>query len=163
MTIGSLQAHFKINSEGTDNIQEPDRTWDRSWWIWWGRYIREKLLVSVLFAEVCMVLGWTSVKELSHYLWTRKLEAAFRNDAHFLATTRIFWGQPRRVHPRTRPAYADPSRQRAWCCLEHQQDYGDTLGAIRPAMPGAIILGDYVIDNGNGLSHNHEFGESNGP
>lgn len=58
----------------------------------------------------------------------------------------------------TRPAEVDPSRQHARQCLEHQQEYRDILRAITSVMPGAIVMGDYVIDDGDSLS-----GDRSGP
>ncbi|KAL3821499.1 hypothetical protein ACJIZ3_007404 [Penstemon smallii] len=55
----------------------------------------------------------------------------------------------RRVHPTIHPADVDPSRQRAWSRLENQREYNDIVSAIQSAMPGAVVLGDYVIDNGD--------------
>lgn len=54
----------------------------------------------------------------------------------------------RRAHPTTRPSNIDPSRQQAWRRLEHQSDYADIVSAIRSAMPGAVVLGDFVVEDG---------------
>lgn len=68
----------------------------------------------------------------------------------------------RRVHPTTRPADVDPSRRRAWHHLEHQRDYADIVSAIRSAMPGAVVLGDYAIEGGEIFSHDRETSEPSG-
>ncbi|KAK6141561.1 hypothetical protein DH2020_024693 [Rehmannia glutinosa] len=65
----------------------------------------------------------------------------------------------RRVHPTVRPADVDPSRQRAWRRLEHRTEYNDIVSAVRSAMPGAIVLGDYVIENGDRVSVERDRGE----
>ncbi|XP_072987553.1 uncharacterized protein [Typha latifolia] len=111
------------------------------------------------------VMGWMIVKEARHYL-DQKSRTCSRESCTFLGNYRELRRHARRVHPTTRPAEVDPSRQRAWRRLEHQREYGDILSAIRSAMPGAVVFGDYVIDNGDGLSRDRESsgsGEGSGP
>ncbi|XP_073101543.1 uncharacterized protein [Elaeis guineensis] len=111
------------------------------------------------------VIGWMIVKEARQYL-DQKPRACSRESCSFSGNYMELRRHARRVHPLTRPADVDPSRQRAWRRLEHQREYGDILSAIRSAMPGAIVLGDYVIDNGDGLSRDRESygsGEGAGP
>ncbi|XP_020084033.1 uncharacterized protein LOC109707285 isoform X1 [Ananas comosus] len=114
------------------------------------------------------VKGWMIISEARQYL-DQKSRACSRESCAFSGNYRELRRHARRVHPTTRPAEVDPSRQRAWRRLEHQREYGDILSAIRSAMPGAIVFGDYIIENGDGgLSVNDrdssQSGEgSNGP
>ncbi|XP_019705643.1 uncharacterized protein [Elaeis guineensis] len=111
------------------------------------------------------VMGWMIAQEARQYL-DQKPRACSRESCSFSGNYRELRRHARRVHPLTRPGDVDPSRQRAWRRLEHQREYGDILSAIRSAMPGAIVLGDYVIDNGDGLSRDRESngsGEGGGP
>ncbi|XP_008800571.2 uncharacterized protein LOC103714898 [Phoenix dactylifera] len=155
------------DSEGNDNILGPDRYLETQ--------VEERITLNesggedrseqnCLKCPLCrgMVMGWTIVKEARHYL-DQKIRSCSQESCSFSGNYKELRRHARRVHPMTRPAYVDPSRQHAWRRLEHQQEFGDILSAIRSAMPGAFILGDYVIDNGDGLSHEHELGESNGP
>lgn len=94
------------------------------------------------------VIGFKIVKEARQYL-DLKQRICSRESCSFSGNYRELRRHARRIHPTTRPTDVDPSRQRAWRHLEHQREYGDIVSAIRSAMPGAIVLGDYVIDNGD--------------
>lgn len=94
------------------------------------------------------VRGIKIVKEAREYL-DLKQRTCSRESCLFSGNYRELRRHARRVHPMTRPADVDPSRQRAWHHLEHQREYGDIVSAIRSAMPGAIMLGDYVVDDGD--------------
>ncbi|KAJ4968337.1 hypothetical protein NE237_015038 [Protea cynaroides] len=96
------------------------------------------------------VRGWKIVKEARGYL-DLKHRSCSRESCSFFGNYRELRRHARMVHPTTRPADVDPSRQRAWRHLEHQREYGDIVSAIRSAMPGAVVLGDYVIESGDGL------------
>ncbi|KAE8703984.1 Small nuclear ribonucleoprotein family protein [Hibiscus syriacus] len=45
----------------------------------------------------------------------------------------------------------------------HQRGYDDTVSAIRSAMPGAVVVGDYVIEDGDRLAGERENGTEQGP
>lgn len=111
------------------------------------------------------VMGWMIAKEAREYL-DLKTRSCSRESCSFSGNYRELRRHARRVHPTTRPGDVDPTRQRAWHRLEHQREYGDILSAIRSAMPGAIVLGDYVIDGADSLSRergNSGSGEGSGP
>ncbi|KAG0453146.1 hypothetical protein HPP92_025810 [Vanilla planifolia] len=108
------------------------------------------------------VLGWMVVKEARQYL-DLKTRICSRESCSFSGNYRELRRHARRVHPSTRPVDIDPSRQRAWRRLEDQREYGDILSAVRSAMPGAIVFGDYVIESGSeALPRDREFGERGG-
>ncbi|ERN15889.1 hypothetical protein AMTRI_Chr07g25480 [Amborella trichopoda] len=96
-----------------------------------------------------LVLGWKIVKEARRYM-DSKPRSCSRESCTFSGNYRELRRHARRDHPTIRPTEADPSRQRAWRRLEHQREYGDIVSAIRSAMPNAIVLGDYVIEGGDG-------------
>ncbi|THU64551.1 hypothetical protein C4D60_Mb01t27640 [Musa balbisiana] len=104
-----------------------------------------------------VVLGWMIVKEARQYL-DQKLRSCSRESCSYSGNYQELRIHARRIHPTTRPAEVDPSRQRAWRHLEHQQEYSDILSAIRSALPGSVVLGDYVINDGENLS-----GDRNAP
>ncbi|CDP03849.1 unnamed protein product [Coffea canephora] len=97
------------------------------------------------------VLGWKVVEEARRYL-NLKHRSCSRESCSFSGNYRELRRHARRVHPTVRPADIDPSRQRAWRRLQDQREYDDIVSAIRSAMPGAIVLGDYVIENGDRFS-----------
>eukprot|EP01018_Ginkgo_biloba_P031532 Gb_16969 [translate_table: standard] len=96
------------------------------------------------------VSGWKVVEEARQYL-NSKTRSCSRESCSFSGTYEELRKHARSDHPTTRPSEIDPSRQRAWRHLEHQRDYGDVLSTIRSAMPGAVVLGDYVIDGEDGI------------
>ncbi|OMO51903.1 hypothetical protein COLO4_37468 [Corchorus olitorius] len=94
------------------------------------------------------ILGWEVVEEARKYLNLKKRSCS-RESCSFSGNYQELRRHARRVHPTTRPSDIDPSRERAWRRLEHQREYGDIVSAIRSAMPGAVVVGDYVIENGD--------------
>ncbi|KQJ81534.1 uncharacterized protein LOC100843732 [Brachypodium distachyon] len=117
-----------------------------------------------LMCPVCRgtVEGWEIIKDARQYL-DEKPRACSREACTFSGNYSALRRHARRVHPTTRPADVDPSRRRAWHRLEHQREYGDILSAIRSAMPGAVVLGDYVIEGGDMSSHDREGSGPNQP
>ncbi|XP_011083112.1 uncharacterized protein LOC105165711 isoform X1 [Sesamum indicum] len=94
------------------------------------------------------VLGWKVVEEVRNYL-NLKSRSCSRESCSFIGNYRELRRHARRVHPTVRPADVDPSRQRAWRRLEDQREYNDIVSTIRSAMPGAVVVGDYVIESGD--------------
>ncbi|KAL0913613.1 hypothetical protein M5K25_017086 [Dendrobium thyrsiflorum] len=109
-----------------------------------------------------IVLGWMIVNEARQYL-NLKPRSCSRESCLFTGNYMELRRHARKVHPSSRPVDVDPSRQKAWRHLENQREHGDILSAIGSAMPGAIVLGDYVIDNGDALSRERDFGGVGGP
>ncbi|CAA0815260.1 Protein of unknown function (DUF1644 [Striga hermonthica] len=93
------------------------------------------------------VLEWKVVEEARKYL-NLKPRACSRESCSFSGNYRELRGHARRVHPAARPADVDPSRQRAWRRLEDQREYNDIVSAISSAVPGAVVVGDYMIEGG---------------
>ncbi|GAV70673.1 DUF1644 domain-containing protein [Cephalotus follicularis] len=98
------------------------------------------------------ILGWEVVDEARKYLNLKKRSCS-REACSFVGNYQELRRHARRVHPSTRPSDIDPSRERAWRRLEQQRDYGDIISTIRAAMPGAVVVGDYVIENGDRFSY----------
>ncbi|XP_044502701.1 uncharacterized protein LOC123223564 [Mangifera indica] len=103
------------------------------------------------------IQGWEVVEEARKYLNLKKRSCA-RESCTFVGNYQELRRHARRVHPTTRPSDVDPSRERAWRRLVHQREYGDIVSAIRSSMPGAVVVGDYVIENGERLSAERESG-----
>ncbi|KAK9140683.1 hypothetical protein Scep_010364 [Stephania cephalantha] len=132
----------------------------------YGDMIGGNLTDSNLKCPLCrgIVKGWKIVPEARQYL-DLKQRSCYSDSCSFVGNYIELRRHARRIHPTARPAVVDPSRQRAWRNLEHQQEYGDIVSAIRSAMPGAVVLGDYVIESGDGFASERETdsGEGNGP
>ncbi|XP_078442022.1 cellulose synthase, putative (DUF1644) [Wolffia australiana] len=94
------------------------------------------------------VIGFRIEEELRHYL-DQKPRACSRESCAFSGCYRELRRHARRAHPAARPAAADPSRQRAWRRLERERELGDVISALHAASPGAVVIGDYVIDGAN--------------
>lgn len=105
------------------------------------------------------VLGWKVMDEARKYL-DMKPRSCYRESCSFVGNYSELRRHARRVHPTARPADVDPSRERAWQRLEDRREYDDIVSAIHTAMPGAIVLGDYVIENGDRLVSERGIGES---
>lgn len=103
------------------------------------------------------VLGWKVVEEVRTYL-DHKNRSCSRESCSFTGNYQDLRRHARRTHPTTRPSDTDPSRERAWRRLENQREYGDIVSAIRSAMPGAVVVGDYVIENGDRFAGERETG-----
>ena len=99
------------------------------------------------------VLGFRIEEDLRQYV-DRKPRTCSRESCTFSGNYRELRRHARRAHPSVRPAVADPSRQREWRRLEHEREVGDIISAIQASSPGAVVVGDYVIDSttadGNG-------------
>lgn len=108
------------------------------------------------------VLGWDVVEEARKHL-NLKRRSCSRESCSFSGNYQELRRHARRVHPTTRPSNIDPSRERAWQRLEHQRELGDVVSAIRSAIPGAVVVGDYVIENGDRLGGERAGGDANGP
>ncbi|KAL5702514.1 hypothetical protein ACHQM5_027726 [Ranunculus cassubicifolius] len=106
------------------------------------------------------VKSWEIIEEARQYLDLKQRSCSLES-CSFSGNYGDLRRHARRVHPTTRPAIVDPSRQRSWRHIENQREYGDIVSAIRSAMPGAIVLGDYVIETGDNNNDNRS--ERNGP
>ncbi|XP_022865010.1 uncharacterized protein LOC111384901 [Olea europaea var. sylvestris] len=130
--------------------------------ILWERFYRETNMEkpkprSNLRCPLCRgsVLRWKVVEDARMYL-NLKSRSCSRESCPFSGNYGELRRHARSVHPTVCPADIDPSRQQAWQCLEEQRVNNDIVSAIRSSMPGAIVLGDYVIDNGDRLSGERE-------
>lgn len=111
------------------------------------------------------VHSWEVVEEVRDYLNTKKRSCS-RESCSFVGNYLELRLHARRVHPTTHPSVVDPTRERAWRHFERQREYGDIVSAIRSAIPGAVVVGDYVIENGDGRSSSDRegsLGDANGP
>ncbi|KAK4768217.1 hypothetical protein SAY87_003358 [Trapa incisa] len=95
------------------------------------------------------VLRWEVVQEARNYL-NLKSRSCSRETCSFTGNYMELRRHARRVHPMVRPSDIDPSREQEWRRLENQRAYGDIVSAIHSAIPGAVVVGDYVIENGDG-------------
>ncbi|XP_024538233.1 uncharacterized protein LOC9639100 isoform X2 [Selaginella moellendorffii] len=108
------------------------------------------------------VSGWKVVERARQKLNVKRRGCAHDSCAYVGAYDQLR-KHARYVHPYARPSEVDPARQRDWWRLESQRDLGDVFSTIQSAMPGATIVGDYVIEDGDeedeerDEEHEHEF------
>ncbi|GMH20419.1 hypothetical protein Nepgr_022260 [Nepenthes gracilis] len=93
------------------------------------------------------VLGWNVLEEARKYLDVKRRSCS-QESCSFVGNYWELRKHARSVHPLARPGEIDPSRQRSWRRLEHRREFDDIVSSIRSAMPGAIVLGDYIIETG---------------
>ncbi len=110
--------------------------------------------VGDLLCPLCRgkVEGWRVVDAARQHL-NRKIRNCAHEACGFSGPYEDLRKHARGMHPSARPCDVDPARQRDWRQLERARDLGDVLSTIQSAMPGATVLGDYVID---GDEEDHE-------
>jgi hypothetical protein len=91
------------------------------------------------------VSGWIPAGDVRQYL-DNKLRTCSHDSCKLTGTYEQLREHARTAHMLTKPAHVDLSRKRSWDRLEREQEVGDVISAIRSQVPGAIIVGDYVIE-----------------
>lgn len=107
------------------------------------------------------VSGWIPAGEVRKFL-DEKLRICSHDSCNFLGTYEQLREHARTAHLLAKPAHVDISRKRSWDRLEREQEFGDVISAIRSENPGAIIVGDYVIETRDALSPHEDSGEESG-
>ncbi|XP_008650993.1 uncharacterized protein [Zea mays] len=104
------------------------------------------------------VSGWIPAGDVRQYL-DNKLRTCSHESCKFTGTYEQLREHARTAHVLTEPAHVDLSRKRAWDRLEREQEVGDVISAIRSQVPGAIIVGDYVIETRDDMSPDIDSGD----
>uniref|UniRef100_A0A0D9WY33 Uncharacterized protein n=1 Tax=Leersia perrieri TaxID=77586 RepID=A0A0D9WY33_9ORYZ len=104
------------------------------------------------------VSGWIPAGEVRKYL-NEKLRACSHDFCKFVGTYEQLREHARTAHLLANPAHVDLSRKRTWDRLEREQEFGDVISAIRSQNPGAIIVGDYVIETRDVMSPDENTGD----
>ncbi|XP_073390889.1 uncharacterized protein [Physcomitrium patens] len=107
------------------------------------------------------VKGWKVVEAARSHL-NQKLRSCAQESCNFSGPYEELRKHARCTHPLARPSEIDRTRQDRWIQLERQRDLGDVLSTIQSTMPGATVLGDYVID-GDGEGDDEEGDENDFP
>ncbi|KAL6499567.1 hypothetical protein OROGR_027477 [Orobanche gracilis] len=157
LTPGSPHPHLSINFSSVDS--------DLSGRLDFGEVsIHNKLEEGMnLKCPLCRgsVLGWEVVEKVRKYL-NLKPRSCSRESCSFSGNYQNLRRHARRVHPTVRPADIDPSRQRAWRRLEDQREYNDIVSAIHSAVPGSVVVGDYMIESGERITSERDRGGEGG-
>ncbi|KAJ1264560.1 hypothetical protein BS78_08G010500 [Paspalum vaginatum] len=104
------------------------------------------------------VSGWIPAGDVRQYL-DNKLRTCSHDSCKFAGTYEQLREHARTVHLLTKPVHVDLSRKRTWDRLEREQEVGDVISAIRSQIPGAIIVGDYVIETRDEMSPDIDSGD----
>lgn len=107
--------------------------------------------ISELLCPLCRekVKGWTVVDPARHYLNSKK-RACTQENCSFVGTYKEIKKHVKIEHPKACPRDVDPSVVEKWKKLERERDLSDVFSTIRANMPGAVVLGDYVIEGNLG-------------
>eukprot|EP00268_Persea_americana_P033673 TRINITY_DN3331_c0_g2_i1.p1 TRINITY_DN3331_c0_g2~~TRINITY_DN3331_c0_g2_i1.p1 ORF type:complete len:338 (-),score=77.46 TRINITY_DN3331_c0_g2_i1:244-1257(-) len=108
-----------------------------------------KLEVIELPCPLCrgQVKGWTVVEAACQFLNAKK-RTCMQDDCSFIGSYTELRKHVRVEHPFARPRKVDPLLKKKWRRLERERERGDVLSTITSSMPGALVLGDYVIEGG---------------
>ncbi|KAK1307079.1 hypothetical protein QJS10_CPA10g00500 [Acorus calamus] len=123
-------------------------------------YTKEEM--SELACPLCrgQVKGWTVVDPAREYLNMKK-RSCMQDECAFNGTYRELRKHMRVTHPCVRPRQVDPALEQKWRRLELERERRDVITTIRATTPGALVLGDYVIE-GNGGYGGHDNVEDEG-
>ncbi|KAI4296274.1 hypothetical protein L6164_036246 [Bauhinia variegata] len=107
----------------------------------------EKSEVTELACPLCrgQVKGWTVVEPARDYLNAKKRNC-MQDDCSFVGNYKELRKHVRTEHPSARPRAVDPSDEQKWRWLEWEREREDVISTITSTMPGAMVLGDYVIE-----------------
>ncbi|XWS25208.1 hypothetical protein CRYUN_Cryun27aG0050200 [Craigia yunnanensis] len=109
----------------------------------------EKMEVPELLCPLCrgQVKGWTVVEPVRKYL-NRKKRACMQDKCSFVGTYKALKKHVKAKHPLARPRAVDPVLEEKWKKLENEREQNDVISTIMSSTPGAMMLGDYVIEPG---------------
>ncbi|XP_059648128.1 uncharacterized protein LOC132294330 [Cornus florida] len=112
----------------------------------------EKCEITELACPLCrgQVKGWTVVEPARVYLNAKK-RSCTQDHCSFIGTYKELRKHVRAEHPSARPREVDPILEQNWRSFEREQEQNDVISTIMSTMPGAMVLGDYVIE-GNHFS-----------
>lgn len=107
----------------------------------------EKSEVTVLACPLCrgQVKGWTVVEPVREYLNAKK-RSCMQDDCSFLGNYKELKKHVRAEHPSGCPRDVDPAHEQKWRWLEREREREDAISTITSTMPGAMVFGDYVIE-----------------
>ncbi|KAF7829876.1 uncharacterized protein G2W53_012209 [Senna tora] len=103
--------------------------------------------VAELLCPLCRrpVKGWTVVEEARKYLNGKK-RTCMQDECSFVGTYKGLRKHVRSTHPLARPRDVDPIRKEKWKRLECERERNDVISTILSSTPGAMVLGDYVLE-----------------
>ncbi|OIV96227.1 hypothetical protein TanjilG_14904 [Lupinus angustifolius] len=111
--------------------------------------------VAKLSCPLCrgQVKGWTIVEPVRDYLNSKK-RSCMQDNCTFSGNYRELKKHVRAEHPSACPRAIDPEHENKWRFLEREREREDVISTVTAAMPGALVLGDYVIEGHHNIDFN---------
>lgn len=105
--------------------------------------------VPELLCPLCrgQVKGWTVVDPARKYL-NKKKRSCMQDKCTFVGTYKELRKHVKEKHPLARPRAVDPVLEEKWKKFECERERDDVISTIMSSTPGAVVLGDYVIEPG---------------
>ncbi|KAJ7968103.1 Protein of unknown function (DUF1644) [Quillaja saponaria] len=120
----------------------------------------EKCEATELACPLCrgQVKGWTVVEPARDYLNAKK-RSCMQENCTFVGNYKELRKHVKAEHPSARPREVDPTDEQKWRRLEWEREREDVISTITTSMPGAMVLGDYIVDqNHNAFDSDDEDG-----
>ncbi|XP_074286836.1 uncharacterized protein LOC141612036 [Silene latifolia] len=95
------------------------------------------------------VNGWVIIDEARKYL-DQKKRCCEEERCLFVGTFLELQKHAQEEHPNSRPSRIDPARQLDWENFQQSSEIVDVLSTIHSEVPRGVVLGDYVIEYGDG-------------
>ncbi|OIV96689.1 hypothetical protein TanjilG_09231 [Lupinus angustifolius] len=107
----------------------------------------ENTEVTELLCPLCrrQVKGWTVVETARKSLNAKK-RSCVKDDCSFVGNYKQLRKHVRSKHPLSRPREVDPVREEKWKRFECERERNDVISTILSSTPGAMVLGDYVLE-----------------
>ncbi|KAF6147328.1 hypothetical protein GIB67_025887 [Kingdonia uniflora] len=103
------------------------------------------------------VKGMTVVEPARNYLNAKKRNCT-QDSCSFIGKYKQLRKHVREEHPFASPHEVDPTVVQKWKTLESEREREDVLSTIRSSMPGAMVMGDYVIERSRYHNHYEDYG-----
>ncbi|XP_061350494.1 uncharacterized protein LOC133295668 isoform X2 [Gastrolobium bilobum] len=114
--------------------------------------------VPELLCPLCrrQVKGWTVVEAARKSLNCKK-RSCMQDDCSFVGNYKELRKHVRSKHPFSRPREVDPIREEKWKRFECERERNDVISTILSSTPGAMVLGDYVLEPNDHAFYSDEY------
>ncbi|CAN7129053.1 hypothetical protein BRARA_G02130 [Brassica rapa] len=100
-----------------------------------------------LLCPLCrgQVKGWTVVEDARMH-FNSKRRTCMQETCSFVGNFKKLKKHMKEKHPHACPWAVDPALETKWNRLERERDRRDVISTIMSSTPGAVVMGDYVIE-----------------
>ncbi|KAG6784211.1 hypothetical protein POTOM_009897 [Populus tomentosa] len=147
------KAYTKITP--TEGAQQESNSMDHSRPALHVEPANERAEVPELLCPLCrgQVKGWTVVEPARKHLNAKK-RTCMQDKCSFAGTYKQLRKHVKAKHPLAQPRAVDPLLKEKWKKFECERERNDVISTIMSSTPGALVLGDYVIEPGYRGIHN---------